>query len=336
MRVTIKDIAKKAGVSYATVSRALNNHPDVNQNTRKEIVELAKEMNYQPNAIARSLINKKTDTIGLLIPDITNPFYPEVARGVEETAVEKNYNIFLCNTNWNMDREEHYINALLQKQIDGLIMTPSTEDLEHLEILMNSNLKTVFISSYIDHPDYVSVIVDNIKGVKKAVYHLLKNGHKDICFIGAGESRFANQQRLYGYKQALIENNIEVKEKLIKNEGNSYNIKDGYKLMKNILEDNMKKPTAVICYNDLYALGAIQAIKEKNLNVPQDIAVIGFDDISFASLPEIQLTTVAQPKYQMGSIAFNTLINKMSGNEDATEGNKIVLEPQLIIRKTSC
>lgn len=336
MGVTIKDIAKKAGVSYATVSRALNNHPDVNHNTRKEIIALAKKMNYQPNAIARSLINKKTDTIGLLIPDITNPFYPEVARGVEETAVEKNYNIFLCNTNWNMEREEHYINALLQKQIDGLIMTPSTEDLKHLEILINSNLKTVFISSYIDHPDYISIIVDNIKGVKEAVNHLIKNGHKNIGFIGAGESRFANQQRLYGYKQALIENNIAVKEKYIKNEGNSYNIKDGYKLMKNLLESKIKNPSAIICYNDLYALGAIQVIKEKKFRVPKDIEVIGFDDIPFASLPEIQLSTIAQPKYKMGKIAFETLIKIMSGDFQKPKSNRIVLEPELIIRETSC
>ncbi|AGB42375.1 transcriptional regulator [Halobacteroides halobius DSM 5150] len=334
MGLTIKDVAKEAGVSYATVSRALNDHPDVNEDTRKRILKIASEIGYQPNVIARGLVSQETKTIGLLIPDITNPFFPEVARGVEEAAIEAGYNIFLCNTNWSKEREEHYIDALLQKQVDGLIITPSSENLDHLERLLNSKVKTVFVSSFIKHPDFTSIIVDNVTGAQRAVQHLIERGHKKIGFVGAGEDRFANQERLKGYKQALEANNIEIRPKYIKNQEGSYKRKSGYYLMKELLSLD-QYPTAVFSYNDLLALGAIQAIREEGLSVPEDVAVIGFDDISFASLPEIQLTTVAQPKYDMGQLALENLLEQIKDKKEKSISRRILLDPKLIIRKTS-
>ncbi|GAB6137253.1 LacI family DNA-binding transcriptional regulator [Halanaerobaculum tunisiense] len=334
MGLTIKDVAREAGVSYATVSRALNDHPDVNEDTKKRILKVANEIGYQPNDIARGLVNQETKTIGLLIPDITNPFFPEVARGVEEAAIEAGYNVFLCNTNWNKEREKHYIDALLQKQIDGLIMVPSSEELDHLEKLLNSGVKTIFISSFIRHLDFTSVIVDNISGAQRAVEHLIERGHENIGFIGAEEDRFDNQERLKGYKKALRANNIEIEQKYIKDQEGSYKRKSGYYLMKELLDLDLC-PTAVFNYNDLLALGAIQAIREEGLSVPEDIAIIGFDDISFASLPEIQLTTVAQPKYNMGQIALENLVEQIKDKEEKNISRRILLDPELIIRRTS-
>ena len=337
MGVTIKTIAKELGVSYATVSRALNDHPDVNEKTKEKVISKANEMGYQPNAIARGLVNNETKTIGLVIPDITNPFFPQVARGVEEAAVTADYNIFLCNTNWNPEREDHYVNALMQKQIDGLIMTPSSEDINHLKNLLNSKLKTVFISSFISLKDYTSIIVDNVKGTEKAMDYLIKKGHRNIGFIGAGEERFANQERLKGYKNSLKKHNIEIKEKNITNVKNSYDRKSGYNLMNQIVDNFSRKklPTAVVCYNDLLALGVIQALRFKDFKIPDDMAVIGFDDISFSSLPEVQLTTIAQPKYEMGKIALETLIEKIKTGSEKKFENKIVLSPELKIRETT-
>lgn len=337
MGVTIKTIAEKLGVSYATVSRALNNHPDVNNETKKTVIEKANELGYQPNAIARGLVNKETKTIGLMIPDITNPFFPQVARGVEEAAATADYNIFLCNTNWNSEREKHYVNALRQKQVDGLIMTPSSEKIPYLDKLLNSNLETVFISSFIKLNDYTSIIVDNAAGTEKAVEYLINKGHLNIGFIGAGEGRYANQERLKGYKKALKKNNLKVEEKNIINIKNSYDRKSGYNLMNHILDsfDKNKLPSAVVCYNDLMALGVIQALKEENYQIPDDMAVIGFDDIPFSSLPEVQLTTVAQPKYEMGKIALETLIEKIKTDSKKQFKEKIVMSPELIIRETS-
>jgi len=335
--VTIKTIAEKLGVSYATVSRALNDHPDVNEDTKQKVIAKANEMGYQPNAIARGLVNKETKTIGLVIPDITNPFFPQVARGVEEAAATAGYNIFLCNSNWNKNREEHYVNALLQKQVDGLIITPSSEDLDYLKNLLKSKIKAVFVSSFIPLENYTSVIVDNVLGTEQAVDHLIEKGYQKIAFIGAGEERFANKERIKGYKKALAKHNMELREDFITSVKRSYDQESGYELMKNILSNNDKSkiPDAIICYNDLLALGTIQAIKEANLNVPEDIAVIGFDDISFASLSEIKLTTVAQPKYEMGKVALETLIEKIKNNSDKNFENKIVLSPELKIRKTT-
>lgn len=337
MGVTIKTIAKKLGVSYATVSRALNDHPDVNDDTKQKVVEKANEMGYQPNAIARGLVNKETKTIGLVIPDITNPFFPQVARGVEEAAATAGYNIFLCNSNWNKDREEHYVNALLQKQVDGLIITPSSEDLDHLKKLLKSKIKAVFISSFIPMENYTSVIVDNVLGTEKAVDHLIEKGYKKIAFIGAGEERFANKERLKGYKKALAKHNIELRDEFITSVKRAYDQESGYELMKKVLSrsDKSKLPDSIICYNDLLALGTIQAIKEAELRVPEDIAVIGFDDISFSSLSEIKLTTVAQPKYEMGKIALETLVEKIKNNSEKEFKSQIVLSPELKIRKTT-
>jgi LacI family transcriptional regulator len=334
MGVTIKDIAKEIGVSYATVSRALNDHPDVNDDTKKKVLRISKEMGYKPNDIARGLVRQETNTIGLLIPDITNPFYPQVARGVEEAAAAAGYNVFLCNTNWNKEREKHYIDALLQKQVDGLIMTPSSEELEHLTAVLKSRVETVFVSSFIKHADFTSVIVDNVRGAEMAVEYLIEKGHKNIGFIGAGEGRFANKERLKGYKQALENHGLEVKAENVRDQQGSYKRKSGYFLMNELLK-LPETPTAIFCYNDLLALGAIQAIKENGREVPQDIAVIGFDDISFASLPEIQLTTVSQPKYDMGKIALETLVDKIKTKSKQAVNRRIILDPSLIIRQTS-
>jgi LacI family transcriptional regulator len=331
MALTIKDVAKEAGVSYATVSRALNNHPEVNEDTKRRIFKIAAEMGYQPNAIAQGLVKKETKTIGLLIPDITNPFFPEVALGIEEAANEAGYTIFLCNTNWNEEREENYLNVLLQKQVDGLIIAPSSENLAHLKKVLDLGVNIIFISYMIRHPNSTSIIIDNICGAQMAVEHLVKKGHKRIAFIGGFQDISASNERLKGYKYALKQNNIEINKAYIKN--GDFKRETGHIMMHNLININ-KKPTAVFAANDLLALGAIQAIKEEGLSVPSDIAVVGFDDIEFASLPEIQLTTVAQPKYEMGKLAFETLIKQLKG-EGNKIGKKILLDPELIIRGTT-
>ena len=328
---TIKDVAKKAGVSYATVSRALNNHPEINEETKKRILKIAMEMGYQPNAIAQGLVKKETKTIGLIIPDITNPFFPEVARGIEDTAVEAGYTIFLCNTNWNVEREERYLNVLMQKQVDGLIIAPSSEEVSHLKKILDSGMNTIFISRVINHANSTCIIIDNIRGGQQAVEYLIQRGHQRVAFIGGREDISTNQERLQGYAQALKNNGLKFDNTLVKT--GSFKRDSGHYIMNQFLKLE-ERPTAVFAANDLLALGAIQAIKENGLSIPSDIAVVGFDDIEFASLPEIQLTTVAQPKYDMGNLAFSTLMELIKGG-GYSSGRKILLDPVLITRKTS-
>jgi LacI family transcriptional regulator len=174
--ITIKDIARRAGVSYATVSRALNNHPEINIETRKKIARIAAEIGYQPNAIARGLVKKETNTIGLLIPDITNPFYPEVARGIEDAANETGYTIFLCNTNWKQEREENYLNVLHQKQVDGIIIAPASEKPEHLQRVVGPWAKKMVFISRVNFGNVTSVLIDNVRGGRMAVEYLIGKG----------------------------------------------------------------------------------------------------------------------------------------------------------------
>lgn len=328
---TIKDIAKKAGVSYATVSRALNNHPEVNEATRKKIFEIASEMGYQPNAIAQGLVKKETRTIGLLIPDITNPFFPEVALGIEDAANEEGYSVFLCNTNWSEEQEERYLSVLLQKQVDGIIIAPSSEKQNHIEKIFEMGVKKVVFISRINYSNSTSILIDNVRGAQMAVEHLIAKEHSRIAFIGGIKDAASNQDRLQGYKNALVANGISIDNDYI--QSGDFKRESGHFITKKLLKLT-PRPTAVFAANDLLALGAIQAIKEEGLTIPGDFAVVGFDDIGFAALPEIQLTTVAQPKYNMGKLAFLTLLDQIKGGDNIIN-KKILLDPVLIIRKTT-
>lgn len=330
MRVTIKDISKIVGVSYATVSRALNNYPEVNEDTKKRIIKVANEMGYQPNAIAQGLVKNETKTIGLMIPDITNPFFPEVAIGVEEAASEAGYTVFLVNTNWDEKRELDSFNVLSQKQIDGLIIAPSSENSKHLEKILHRGIKIVFLGRRLYYKNSASVIIDNEIGMYKAVEYLIKKGHKNIVFLGGKKELSVNQERLNGYKNALKIYGLETNEELIKFD--YFKREGGYHLTKHLIESDLIF-SAIVNVNDLLAIGAIQAIKEKGLLIPSDVAVIGFDDIELASLPEIQLSTVAQPKYEMGKLAFEILVKQIKGKSNVTR--KILLEPELTIRSTT-
>jgi LacI family transcriptional regulator len=292
---------------------------------------VAGELGYQPNAIAQGLVKKETRTIGLLIPDITNPFFPEVARGIEDAANEIGYTILLCNTNWSEAREEKYLNVLFQKKVDGIIIAPSSEKLDHLQKNLKSWLgKAVFISQ-VDYSNSTSILIDNFRGAQMAVEHLIVRGHTRIVFLGGMKDISSNQERFMGYRRALENNHLGIHENYILN-GN-FKRETGYSMMKKILENN-PKPDGVFAANDLLALGAIQAIKEAGMRIPIDMAVVGFDDIEFASLPEISLTTVAQPKYDMGKIALQSLVERIKGGDTGVH-KRILLEPELIVRQTS-
>ncbi|AEG15214.1 LacI family transcriptional regulator [Desulfofundulus sp. TPOSR] len=331
MTVTIKDIARKAGVSYATVSRALNNRPEVSEKTRREIQRLAAEMGYKPNAIARGLVTRETLTLGLVIPDITNPFFPEVARGVEEAASEAGYSVFLCNTNWDVDKERTYIELLEEKRVDGLILASVTEDEGYLAELLSRKTPVVLINRILDQVDTNYVAIDNVKGAQQAVEHLISLGHRRIAYVGGLEHVESTTERLHGYRLALAINNIPFEEELVRY--GSFKKESGYENALSLLS-LPEPPTAIFAANDILALGVIQAIKERGLKVPENVAVVGFDDIPFAAYAEVNLTTVAQPKYTMGEMAAKILIDEIRKGP-SPEKKHIVLPPTLVIRASS-
>jgi len=331
--VTIKDIAKIAGVSYATVSRALNDHSEVSEKTKEKIIQITEVMGYSPNAIARGLVRKNTNTIGLLIPDITNPYFPEVARGVEDYAISHGFNVFLCNTNWEEKKEYDYIRVLREKRVEGLVVAPVS--ISSHQKIEEADLKTpvIYIGSKSGDKNENYVILDNAKAAFMATEYFIELGHENIGFIGGYENSSSNVDRVKGYRDALKKHCLEKEINVVKS--SSYKRSSGYALALELIKEG-RVPSAVLAANDIIALGVIEALETHGYTVPGDVSVIGFDDILFASLPKINLTTVAQPKYEMGGVAAKILLQLIGCNN--VDGDKIlnqyIVEPKLIIRGT--
>jgi len=325
---SIKDVAKMAGVSPALVSLALNEKPYVSKEAKEKIFAAVKKLGYRPNIVARSLRKKSTGIIGLVLSDITNPFYPEIARGVEEKARELGFSVILCNTDADPFREKSLIDILLSRQIDGLIITSarSDQDVYHL-VRENCPIVLVNRDPFPGRFDFVGI--DNISSAKMAVNHLIKLGHKKIAFIEGEPASPASFGRYEGYKEALKEAKIFLPEDYVRIGYLRY--EGGYKAMLSLLE-HPSPPTAVFCANDMMALGAIGACLKKDVRVPEDVAIVGFDDMWIASLENIQLTTVRQPRYEMGKKAVELMMERIKGKRK--EVKRIILPTKLVVRKT--
>ncbi len=364
MNATIKDIAREANVSYATVSRAYNNKYGVRRETRERILEVAKRLNYSPNGIARGLVNKRTKSIGLLIPDITNPYFPEVARGIEEGAKEQGYSVFLCNTNWEQDRQAQYIELLAEKRVDGLVIAPVSNFVDPAQERLFNSIPVVYVDRPPQNTERSYVVIDNIRGGFIATRHLIEAGYRKIGFIGAVEQSMPDDGRLEGFKLAMKRYGLPIEERDIKL--GHFTQEAGTNLVREMIGGG-DYPRAIFAENDLLALGVIEGVRSMGLAVPADVAVVGFDDIHFASFENIQLTTVCQPKYEMGKTAVRILLEEICWKEDAARGEArnghqadsgmtacaeetdnaavsretgrgrqvVVLEPELIVRKTS-
>jgi LacI family transcriptional regulator, galactose operon repressor len=332
LETTIRDIAEQANVSFATVSRALNNKYGVKPATRKRVLEVARDLDYRPNAIARGLVKNQTNTIGLIIPDIKNPFFPEVAGGIEECAASLGYNVFLCNTNWSGEREAQYIELLSQRRVDGLIVAPTGDSIHVLDNIIHANLPVVYVSQAPEGTDRSFVVIDNVRGGFLATKHLIETGHGTIGFIGAPQDEVTCRERFEGYVMAFEKYGMTVEDRYVKQ--GDFSQTSGYDPVKEML-DSGDYPRGIFAANDLLAVGAIEAVKSAGMKVPEDIAVVGFDDIAIASLQEIQLSTINQPKYQMGKLALEILVEIIRKGEDGTPTRKVMLEPELIVRRSS-
>lgn len=334
-KITIKDIARVANVSHMTVSRALNNKPRIHEETKKRILSIAKELNYQPNYIARSLVMKRTKTLGLVITTIANPFYNELAQGIEATARGLGYNIILCCTNYDLSSERQYIEMLQGKGVDGIILSSAHMEDRNVVGLAEEGFPIVLVNRRTYHPvvkekvDYVGV--DNILGGFLAVEHLIRLGHQRIGVIGGSSDSSVGFERLEGGKKAFEVYGLDqVTDYFLDGDF----LKDsGYKGGKRFLK-MVEPPTAVFATNDYMALGAYQAILEESRKIPEEIAIVGFNDIEFTAMKGIELTTVGQKKFEMGALAVKTLVEKAEGGEVKPSTKEIFLKPELIIRKT--
>ena len=337
MAVTIREIAKIANVSICTVSRVMNNtYPEkVSKDTRLRVLKVMKNLSYRPSIIARGLAKKKTSMLGLIVPDIISSFFPEIIEGIEDEAKRFDYSLILCTTKGNPQEEAKYLCLLREKRVDGIILTPATG--EHTNIKLFEELRwdkipLVFIAYYLKEFKGIYVVVDHALGGYMATKHLIELGHKRIGHLGysecLGTGDRIDKKRLEGYKRALAEHNIEFSQELVVKNVCSW--KSGYYSMKELLKIK-NRPTAIFAVCDMTAWGAMQAIRQVGLRVPEDIAMVGFDDLKIASLMEVPLTTIAQPKYEMGKIAATKLIKKIEHKK--VRGT--ILKPKLVIRKSS-
>lgn len=328
----IKDIAKHLGVAVSTVSRAMNNHPDVSEETKQQVMEAIRAFNYRPNAIARGLIRKKTFTIGLMIPEISDPFFSGLARAVERTLFGHGYQVVYGNTDRNPDKEKQFIANAIERQFDGLIITPDFLDATFIEMLSSLEMPVVFLRRRT--PQELSmpyVDVDHYQAAIVAVNYLLELGHKKIGFIGMPESSFTGTQRLHGYKDTMRKYGLlSESTDIVVAEGR--HIPNGRKAMSELYEQNPHL-TAVFAANDLLGIGSLEWLAKRDIKVPEQISVMGFDNLEYAELHWIQLTTMEQPTHRMGSKAAELLLQMIA---DKTQMPPSDLIEARLIERQSC
>lgn len=327
--ITLKMVAERAEVSVNTASRAINNKPDINDETKKRVLKIAQELGYVRNATAVALRTKKTGTIGVVIADNRNPFYAEVLNGIEEAAREKNYHIILVNTQRDYQKEEEAINLLLAKRVDGLLITPVQDRNDDIKKLIEANIPFVIVGRDFENIEVDAVYNDEVKGGFFATEYLIKKGHKRIAFINGFLYKSPAQGRLEGYKKALKEYGIPLDNMMVS--VGDIDVEDGYERTKQMMKENLDF-TAIFAYNDMMAFGAMQAIKEKGLRIPEDIGLVGYDDIHFSSLISPSLTTIKLKKQELGIESVKLLLSRINGNRKKTK--KVMLRVELHIRET--
>ncbi|MCS0789065.1 LacI family DNA-binding transcriptional regulator [Cytobacillus firmus] len=324
----IQQVAKQAGVSVATVSRVLNGQKTVSGKTRMKVEEAIKKLNYEPSMLGRNLRNSESRLLLILIPTISNPFYLEIIKGIEQVAISQNYNILLCETDSNPERENIYFDLVRKKMADGIISMDPAVNGKTLKKLAE-NYAIIQCSEYEEGSGIPYVTIDNEEASYRAVKHLVQIGHKKIALINSDEKYLYARQRKMGYKRALEENGIALKpEYIIPTQHLGF--ENGQQAMKKVLNLE-ERPTAVFAVSDLLAIGALKEINASGLHVPSDMAVVGFDKIDFSNMTNPTLTTIAQPMHKMGTVAAKMLIDKIKG----IEVESIILDHELVIREST-
>lgn len=324
----MKNVAKLANVSIATVSRVFTGSDTVADETRKKVMKVIKELDYHPNVLARQLRRMKTKTIVVVVPDITNTFFSQVLRGIEVIARGNGYRVLLGDTENNIAIERKYLKALYEKYADGLILLTARMERDRIESLAEK-YPVVLACEYLKGSNIPTVSIDNINAARRATEHLIKLGHKRIAHITGPMNVVLSRDRLKGYKQTMKTYGVEIDPLLI-NEGDFY-YKTGYDLMLKLMSiDN--PPTAIFAANDEMAIGAIKAIQSQGLKVPEDIAIVGFDNIEMSAFFSPSLTTIGQPTYKIGEKAMNLLLNLFRGKK--LKKNQFVLDTKLIVRES--
>lgn len=326
--ITIKDIARRVGVNPSVVSRALNNKYGVKEDTKKLIIQTAREMGYYPNTAARSLVTHRSGMIGIMMADISEPFYAQIIKGMEFVSSQTGYTLLFSNSYESLESSDVLQKMIVAERVDGLVIVGSNVKEKNFALsLLERDIPFVLIERNFNNPRINCIWVDNILGAYQATSYLIEKGHRIIAHIAGNLQNQVTLDRIEGYKRALTEHGLSLAEELIVY--GKYLWQDGYRAMGEILRYH-PDCTAVFVANDSMAYGALQAIAEAGLSVPKDLAVIGFDDLEFSALTNPPLTTIRQPRYEMGKRSLEILVNELNGESEG--GVKVCLPSELIIR----
>lgn len=331
-QVTIKDIAEQLGISPSTVSRALKNHPEISEATKRAVNELAKKLNYEPNAIALSLQSSKSNIIGLIIPEIVHYFFAQVISGIEDVAYDAGYHVMICQSNESYIREVKNIQTLLSSRIEGLLVSLSkeTRDFSHFRNLNKKNIPIVFYDRICEELETDHVIVNDFKGAYDAVEHLIHTGCKRIAHLATTQDLLIGRNRYNGYIKALKDNELAIDERLIVR----CDTHKAARLVTKRLIYEIHPPDGIFAVNDLTAIGAMQTIKENGLRIPEDIKVIGFSNGIYSTMTDPPLSTVEQFGYIMGQKAARMVLDRILSRENYPARIEEI-ETQLIIREST-
>lgn len=326
-KISIKDVAKAAGVSHSTVSRALSDNPLIAEKTRARIQRLAQKMGYTPNAIARGLVTQRTHTIGVVVTSIADPFVSEVVRGIEEIAGDQRYRVFLGTSHNDPVREVNLVKALREWRVDGVIIAASRVGSLYKPLLKEIGVPIVLINNQHAGTYIHSVGVDDVRGAQVATRHLIEQGHRVIAHLQGPADHISSANRLEGYRCALRDAKIKFDASLVL-PGNG-RAEAGVHAID--LLEHSPRPTAIFCYNDMTAIGVMSALRRAGIRVPADMSIVGFDDIPFAAYVDPPLTTLHQPKDEMGRAAMMMLLALL---HDKPVDN-LIMEGKLIVREST-
>ncbi|MCK4689660.1 MAG: LacI family DNA-binding transcriptional regulator [Candidatus Marinimicrobia bacterium] len=327
----IKDVAEKAGVSIATVSRVINDSPKVKEKTKKLILKAIKELNFTPNVNAQGLQKKRTKTLGLIFPDASSYYFAEIIRGINSYVRKHGYQVIVASSHDEEDEVRTLVSLLQSGRVDGMVlMMPSIQNVNVFNLSLNS-VPVVYLCTGIQTQNSTRIIIDNYKGAKEITEHLIWHGNSRIGFIHGAPNNYDSQKRYLGYIDAVHENGLEYSI-LLESHGN-FTEASGFKSAMELLNQE-PRPTAIFAANDAMAIGAIEAAKRLSLNVPKDVAIVGFDDISTSQYINPALTTVSVPVYKMGQIVGGSIFKQLNSKESDQVEEKIVIPLQIIIRES--
>ena len=333
MRITMQDVAKRAGVSAMTVSRVVNGREGVDSETQRRVEETIRALDFVPNRIARGLVSQKTQTIGLIVPDVVNPFFAPVVRGAESAARKAGYRVLLCNSEGDLRLEREYIDDLVAHRVEGLLLAPASDrSRSSILSLLRGGFPLVLIDRTLPNADCDLIVSDSANGARRLVEHLIAVGHREIAHVTDAEDTSTGRERLRGYRDALEAAGIPFQSELVIQ--TTVDRIGGYRAAQEILA-RVPLPTAVFTVNNMTAVGTMEALRERGLSVPKDMGLVCFDDVEHLAVLSPFLTVIDQPAETFGSLGAQLLLERMSGKA-SSRPRRIVLQTDLIVRESCC